>query len=158
MSVNDPYDIEPKKSKTQESSHGRNDGSTESSQADIHHFRSNIHEILFVGIVCIAQLATQASLGQTINLVHIIGDHFETMNPGNLNWFVAGYSLTVGSFILVFGRFGDHFGHKRMFTIGLAWFSFWSMVCGLSSYSNYVLFIFSRVFQGKCSGHISVSG
>lgn len=106
-------------------------------------------EILFVGLMCIAQLTTQVSLGQTLNLVHIIGDHFNTTNPGTLSWFIAGYSLTVGSFILLFGRFGDHFGYKRLFIIGLCWFSLWSMVAGVSNYSNYVLFIFARVLQGK---------
>lgn len=111
-------------------------------------FRSLGREILFVGVVCVAQLSTQVSLGQTLNLVHTIGDHFNTKNPGVLSWFVAGYSLTVGSFILLFGRFGDYYGYKRLFIIGLCWFSLWSMVAGVSNYSNDVLFIFARVFQG----------
>lgn len=112
-------------------------------------FLSPAREILFVGVVCVAQLTTQASLGQTISLVHIIGDHFNITNSGTLSWFVAGYSLTVGSFILLFGRFGDYFGYKKLFIIGLCWFSLWSMVAGVSNYSNYVLFIFARVLQGK---------
>ena len=118
---------------------------------DSNPFHSPAREILFVGVVCVAQLSTQVSLGQTLNLVHIIGDHFNTTNPGTLSWFVAGYSLTVGSFILLFGRFGDYFGYKRLFIIGLCWFSLWSMVAGVSNYSNYILFIFARVFQGKLS-------
>ena len=111
-------------------------------------FDSPAREILFVGVVCIAQLTTQISLGQTLNLVHIIGDHFGTTNLGTLGWFIAGYSLTVGSFILLFGRFGDYFGHKRLFIIGLCWFSLWSMIAGVSNYSNYIFFIFARVLQG----------
>lgn len=114
-------------------------------------FNSHFREFLFVGIVCVAQLTTQISLGQTLNLVHIIGHHFNTTNPGTLSWFIAGYSLTVGSFILLFGRFGDYFGHKRLFIVGLCWFSLWSMVAGVSNYSTYVLFVFARVFQGKLS-------
>ena len=114
-------------------------------------FHSPAREFLFVGVVCVAQICTQLSLGQTLNLVHIIGRHFNVTNPGTLSWFVAGYSLTVGSFILLFGRFGDYFGYKRLFVIGLCWFSFWSMVAGVSNYSNFVLFIFARVIQGKCS-------
>jgi hypothetical protein len=114
-------------------------------------FNSGFREFFFVGVLCVAQLSTQVSLGQTLNLVHIIGDHFGTKNLGTLSWFVAGYSLTVGSFILLFGRFGDHFGHKKIFIYGLSWFAFWSMVAGVSNYSNYILFIFARVFQGKQS-------
>jgi MFS family permease len=56
--------------------------------------------------------------------------------------------LTVGSFILLSGRLGDAFGYKRMILIGFAWFSVWSMIAGLSVYSNHVLFVFARVFQG----------
>lgn len=112
-------------------------------------FHSPAREVLFVGVVCVAQLATQISLGQTLNLVHIIGRHFNITNPGTLSWFIAGYSLTVGSFILPFGRFGDYFGYKRLFVIGLCWFSIWSMVAGVSNYSNSTLFIVSRVIQGE---------
>ena len=65
-----------------------------------------------------------------------------------LSWLVAGYSLTVGSFILISGRLGDMFGHKKLFVIGFAWFSLWSMIAGLAVYSNHVLFIFARVLQG----------
>jgi len=118
---------------------------------DSNPFHSPAREILFVGVVCVAQLSTQVSLGQTLNLVHIIGDQFNTTNPGTLSWFVASYSLTVGSFILLFGRFGDYFGHKRLLIFGLCWFSLWSMVAGVSNYSNYILFIFARVLQGKLS-------
>jgi MFS family permease len=65
-----------------------------------------------------------------------------------LSWLIAGYSLTVGTFILFSGRLGDVFGYKKMLLIGFSWFSVWSMIAGLSVYSNHVLFIFARVFQG----------
>jgi MFS family permease len=61
---------------------------------------------------------------------------------------MAGYSLTVGTFILIFGRFGDLFGYKLMMIIGFSWFGLWSVIAGLSAYSNHILFIFARVFQG----------
>lgn len=127
------------------------DDGAEVPHQDPNPFHSPAREFLFIGVVCVAQLSTQISLGQTLNLVHIIGRHFNVANPGTLSWFVAGYSLTVGSFILLFGRFGDYFGYKRIFVIGLCWFSFWSMVAGVSNYSNFVLFIFARVLQGECS-------
>ena len=81
-------------------------------------------------------------------LLHQIGGSYGVTNPGQLSWLVAGYSLTVGTFILFSGRLGDAFGYKLMLLIGLSWFSIWSMVAGLAVYSNYVLFVFSRVFQG----------
>ena len=105
-------------------------------------------EIAFVAVICLAQFCTQVGLGQCLALVHVIGNHFGLSNPGELSWLIAAYSLTVGTFILVAGRFGDLFGYKRMWIIGFSWFSVWSMVAGLSTYSNHVLFDFARVFQG----------
>ncbi|TID22869.1 major facilitator superfamily-domain-containing protein [Venturia nashicola] len=105
-------------------------------------------EIAFVSVICMANFMTQAALGQVLSIIHIIGDSFAITDPGVLSWLIAGYSLTVGTFILISGRLGDAFGHKRLLLIGFAWFSVWSMVCGLAVYSNHVLFVFARVLQG----------
>ena len=105
-------------------------------------------EILFVGIISSAQFTTQAGLGQCLAILQVIGDTFKITNPGDLSWLIASYSLTVGTFILVAGRFGDLFGYKKMLVIGYFWFSLWSMVAGLAYYSNHVLFNFARTFQG----------
>lgn len=105
-------------------------------------------EILVVGLISLAQFTTQVGLGQTLSILHIIGDDFGVTNPGTLSWLIAGYSLTVGTFILFTGRLGDLFGWKKMFVIGFSWFALWSLVCGLAAYSNHVLFVFARVLQG----------
>ena len=82
--------------------------------------RSLIHESFILGIICIAQFSTQAALGQTLTLLHVIGAHFGLTNPGQLSWLIAGYSLTVGSFILIAGRLGDFFGYKKILILGFA--------------------------------------
>jgi len=105
-------------------------------------------EFMFVSLITMAQFLTQAGLGQLLSILHVIGDHYGITNPGVLSWLIAGYSLTVGSFILVSGRLGDLFGYKRMLLIGFTWFGVWSLVAGLASYSNSVLFIWARVLQG----------
>lgn len=79
-----------------------------------------------------AMFTNQVGLGSTLSTVGVIGESFGINNPGQLTWLVAGYSLTIGTFILVSGRFGDEFGHKRMFVIGMAWYSLWSLVAGLA--------------------------
>lgn len=84
----------------------------------------------------------------TLVLLRTIGATFNITSPPQLAWLVAGYSLTVGTFILFSGRLGDVFGYKRMLIAGLSWFSLWSLVAGLSVYSNYKLAVFSRVLQG----------
>lgn len=105
-------------------------------------------EILFVLIVCLAQVATQAGLGQTLFILPVLGKSFGLTHSGELAWLIAGYSLTVGTFILPSGRLGDMFGYKRMVVIGFSWFAVWSLVAGLSIYSTHVLFVFARVLQG----------
>ncbi|KAI9739585.1 MAG: hypothetical protein M1834_006303 [Cirrosporium novae-zelandiae] len=105
-------------------------------------------EIAFVFIICMAQLMTQAAFTQSLAPLHIIGDDLGTTNPGILSWYIASYSLTVGTFILVMGRFGDLFGYKKMFVLGFIWFGVWSAVVGLAAYSNQYLFIVARAVQG----------
>ena len=80
--------------------------------------------------------------------MHIIGGSFGVSDPGKLTWSVAGYSLTVGTFILFSGRLGDVFGYKRMLIIGNSWFALWTLIAGCAVYSNYFLFVFARVLQG----------
>lgn len=107
------------------------------------------HEISFVAVISFAQLLTQAGLGQAIAPLHIIGSDLNTSNPGVLSWFAAGYSLSVGTFILLSGRAGDVFGHKKMFLTGFIWFAVWSIICGLARYRHSsVFFIIARVLQG----------
>ena len=107
------------------------------------------HEILFVAIICSAQLLTQASFGQAIAPLHIIGDSFGTTNPGQLSWFAAAYSLTVGTFILIAGRLGDVLGHKHLFIAGYLWFGLWSLIAGFSVYSHsQIFFDVCRALQG----------
>jgi MFS family permease len=113
---------------------------------------SPVREFLFVGLLCSAQLVTQVGLLNTLNILHIIGSDLGITNPGVLSWLVAGYSLTVGTFILLSGRCGDLFGYKTMVIIGFAWFAIWNVVAGCSVYASgrggQVLFIFSRVLGG----------
>ena len=106
-------------------------------------------EIAFVAIIAAAQLLTQAGLGQAIAPLHIIGSSFGSPTPSQLSWFAAGYSLTVGSFILVAGRLGDIFGYKLLFLFGWSWYALWSLVAGFSIYTgSQIFFDFCRAMQG----------
>lgn len=110
---------------------------------------STVREIAFVSVVISAQLLTQASLAQSIAPVHVIGASFGTSDPGVLSWLPAGFSLTVGTFILPAGRWGDLYGHKNLFVIGYIWFGLWSLIAGFSVYSDSLpFFAFCRAMQG----------
>lgn len=106
-------------------------------------------DVLFVAIICSSQLLTQAGLALSIVPQHIIGRSFGIDNqPGKLSWFSSGYSLTVGTFILIAGRFGDVFGHKPFFVGSYVWFALWSCLAGVAVYSGPSFFIFCRTMQG----------
>ncbi|GIK07141.1 hypothetical protein Aspvir_002796 [Aspergillus viridinutans] len=111
--------------------------------------RSFAGEVLFLAVICSSQLLTQAGLALSIVPQHIIGRSFGIDDqPGQLSWFSAGYSLTVGTFILVAGRLGDVIGHKLFFVGGYAWFGLWSALAGVAVYSSSSFFIFCRTMQG----------
>ncbi|MCJ1415847.1 hypothetical protein MMC32_002181 [Xylographa parallela] len=124
----------------------------EDAPASIHASKPSIslpREIAFVTIVCLTQLLTQAALGQAVAPLHIIAVSFGNPSPGELSWFAAGYSLTVGTFILVAGRLGDIFGYKNLFLLGWAWLSLWSLIAGFSVYAHSEIFFdFCRAMQG----------
>lgn len=67
-------------------------------------FFSQIHEYAFIINVCLAQLFSLAALAQTVAPLPIIANYFNNHDPGQLSWFTAAYSLTVGTFILPAGK------------------------------------------------------
>src|SRR5262249_50309226 len=54
--------------------------------------------------------------------------------------------LTFGGFLLLGGRLGDLFGHRRLFVAGIALFTSASLVCGLASSQG--MLIAARAVQG----------
>ncbi len=64
----------------------------------------------------------------------------------SLVWVVNAYLLTFGGFLLLGGRLGDLFGHRRIFLAGLAVFTLASAACGLANSQG--LLIAARAVQG----------
>ena len=56
---------------------------------------------------------------------------FHTTLP-SLQWVVTGYSLTFASLLVIGGRLGDIFGHRRMFIVGGCLFTVGSLLAALS--------------------------
>ncbi|WP_144119759.1 MFS transporter [Catellatospora sichuanensis] len=63
-----------------------------------------------------------------------------------LQWVINGYTLTLASFVLLGGALGDHLGRRRIFVIGVVWFTLASLVCGIAP--NVETLIAARVLQG----------
>jgi MFS family permease len=110
---------------------------------------STSREILFVAVCAVSHLMTQAALGQALAPIDIIATSFGDVTPGQQAWFIAGYSLTVGTFIMISGRLGDIFGHKRVFVFGYAWLGMWSCFTGFGGYiKSQIYFDICRAMQG----------
>jgi EmrB/QacA subfamily drug resistance transporter len=64
----------------------------------------------------------------------------------SLAWVVNAYLLTYGGFLLLGGRLGDLFGHRRLFLIGITLFTVASLACGLATTQEFL--VFGRGVQG----------
>ncbi len=63
-----------------------------------------------------------------------------------LAWVVNAYVLTFGGFLLLGGRLGDLFGHRRLFLIGITGFTLASLACGLAGSREFL--VAARAVQG----------
>ena len=106
-------------------------------------------EIAFLFALCSAQLLSLAGLGQGLSPASLIAATFDTTTPAQSSWFSASYTLTVGTFILIAGRAGDIWGHKRLLLAGYAWLALWSLLAGFSVYTKSIVFFdVCRAMQG----------
>ena len=64
----------------------------------------------------------------------------------SLAWVVNAYLLTFGGFLLLGGRLGDLFGHRRLFLIGIVLFTLASAACGLATTQAFL--VTARAVQG----------
>jgi MFS family permease len=64
----------------------------------------------------------------------------------SLAWVVNAYLLTYGGFLLLGGRLGDLFGHRRLFVSGIALFTAASLACGLAGSQAFL--VGARAEQG----------
>jgi EmrB/QacA subfamily drug resistance transporter len=82
-------------------------------------------------VVNVALPALQKELGATLT---------------DVQWVVEAYALFLGALILVGGSLGDQFGRKRVFLIGVFWFTAASVWCGLATNPGWL--IIGRGLQG----------
>src|SRR5919108_2582661 len=73
-----------------------------------------------------------------------------------LQWIITAYGLTLAGFLMLSGRVGDFYGHKRLFVIGVLLYSLASLTGGLA-HSEIVL-ILARVVQGLGAAMASATG
>ncbi|MES2415276.1 MAG: DHA2 family efflux MFS transporter permease subunit [Pseudomonadota bacterium] len=64
----------------------------------------------------------------------------------SLVWVVNAYMLTFGGFLLLGGRLGDLYGHRRLFLAGIVLFTIASLACGMAQ--SQAMLIVARAVQG----------
>ena len=64
----------------------------------------------------------------------------------SLVWVVNAYMLTYGGFLLLGGRLGDLYGHRKLFLMGITLFTVASLVCGVAG--TQWLLVCARAVQG----------
>jgi EmrB/QacA subfamily drug resistance transporter len=64
----------------------------------------------------------------------------------SLAWVVNAYLIVFGGFLLLGGRLGDLFGHRRLFLIGISLFTAASLACGLATSQE--ILVGARAIQG----------
>ncbi|SDQ95712.1 MFS transporter [Thermostaphylospora chromogena] len=99
---------------------------------------------------------TMAAVALGVIMVMLDGTVVAIANPAigeelnaslaDLQWVTSGYLLALAVFLITAGKFGDLFGHKRVFLIGIAGFALTSLAIGLSQ--GIGMLIAFRVLQG----------
>ncbi|WP_353066409.1 MFS transporter [Arcanobacterium hippocoleae] len=108
------------------------------------------NKLLFVLLVPL--LMTLMQISSVNNILAVMQ---ETLNASNsdLQWILAGYSLTIGIILVPAGRLGDIYGRSTLFVIGFAIFTISSLLVGLTT--NSFSLNLMRILQGIGSGLLS---
>jgi EmrB/QacA subfamily drug resistance transporter len=100
------------------------------------------------GTLAAAVLASgMAFLDSTVVNVALpsLGRDFNATVP-QLQWILNGYTLTLAAFVLLGGALGDRYGRRKIFLLGVLWFSVASLACGLAQ--EPITLIIARIVQG----------
>ncbi|KAJ7174024.1 MFS general substrate transporter [Mycena crocata] len=107
--------------------------------------RSVWRSILLVLICTLAMITNLASSTSVSVFLPVVGDDLN-IPENQLQWLVSAFSLSSGCFLLLFGRFADLYGRKKMYIIGTLYLGVLSLGCGFAQSGN-ALYIL-RGFQG----------
>jgi EmrB/QacA subfamily drug resistance transporter len=88
-----------------------------------------------------------ASIDSTVVNIALpsIGRDFGT-GLGTLQWVVTAYTLTLAGLLLVAGALGDRYGRRRVFDIGVVWFTAASVLCAVAPTAETL--VGARALQG----------
>ena len=101
----------------------------------------------FAASVAIVSVAIPVLDNTILNLaVPTILREFHTQ-LSSLQWVITGYSLTFATLLIIGGRLGDIYGHRRMFILGATIFGVGSLLASISD-SVPTLFVGEALIEG----------
>ncbi|KAL1306890.1 hypothetical protein AAFC00_005535 [Neodothiora populina] len=98
-----------------------------------------------LSVVCSAMFLDLCNLSAITIALPTIRNEFNVA-AGDLQWVISAYALTFGGFLLLGGRGGDMFGHRRVLIFGICLFTLFSLICALAP--TFVGLVVARAFQG----------
>jgi EmrB/QacA subfamily drug resistance transporter len=116
---------------------------------------SSSQRSLVLAIVILAQVMVVVDYTIVQVALPSIGREFGVSVNG-LQWIITAYGLTLAGFLMLSGRVGDIYGHKKLFLIGVILFSLASLTGGLAP--SEIVLIFARVVQGLGAAMASATG
>src|SRR5438067_8428062 len=105
-----------------------------------------------LALVCVAFFMTILDVSIVNVALPSIGRSLHASNE-SLQWVITAYAITFGGFLLLGGRAADLLGRRRMFIIGLTFFSAASLACGFAS--SLGVLVAARAVQGLGAAVIS---
>jgi EmrB/QacA subfamily drug resistance transporter len=105
-----------------------------------------------LALVCVAFFMTILDVSIVNVALPSIGRSLHASNE-SLQWVITAYAITFGGFLLLGGRAADLLGRRRMFIIGLTFFSAASLACGFAS--SLGVLVAARAVQGLGAAIIS---
>lgn len=105
---------------------------------------------LGVGLVAVFMTVLDVSI---VNVAIPSMDRALDVAPSDVQWVLAGYTLTFGLMLVPGGRFGDRHGRRTVFVVGVALFTITSVTAGLAPTVSWL--IASRLLQGAAAGLIN---
>ncbi|KAG0648448.1 Drug resistance [Hyphodiscus hymeniophilus] len=108
-------------------------------------FASIWSEMGFIFAICMSQVLSEFFVsGFTVILPTLVVDL--NIPAASSTWPASAFSLTVASFLLIFGRLADMYGGFPVYVAGITWLAIWSLIAGFSA--NEIMLNFCRALQG----------
>lgn len=107
-------------------------------------------EYAFILSSCFGQVMTLAATTDVLTHMNQLQKTFGS--PAAFKpWYMASFGLSVGTIILISGRYGDVYGIKKVLLGGYLWTVLWSILSGISWYTQHLgpsFYVVARTFQG----------